>query len=98
MEVGYAEFLMVVTVALAAFVSFMFHFRFTRVLTSLAICIAIAAISTPADPASCLFSASCCQRHTRSADSSARKACQTLVNDIASRIIAHAVPYSTQIV
>ena len=55
MEVGYAEFLMVVTVALAAFVSFMFHFCFTRVLTSLAICIAIAAIITPADPASCLF-------------------------------------------
>lgn len=55
MEVGYAEFLMVVTVALAAFVSYLSIFYFARVLTSLAICLAIAAIITPADPASCLL-------------------------------------------
>ena len=55
MEVGYAEFLMVVTVALAAFVSYLSKFRFARMLTSLAICMAIAAIITPADPASCLL-------------------------------------------
>jgi hypothetical protein len=55
MGIGYTEIVMVILFALVASVSFAVKNRFASVLIPLAVCMAIAAVATPADLASCLF-------------------------------------------
>ena len=55
MGIGYTEILMVFVFAIAAFLSVLFKSRYAPVMISFVVCMAIAAVATPADPASCLF-------------------------------------------